>query len=72
MPRIGPISRRNLIFYLGRLGFAGPYPRAKHAYMIRGETRVTIPNPHRGDIGVGLLRAILREADISKQEWEQL
>ena len=72
MPRIGPISRRDLVYYLSRLGFAGPYPRTKHAYMIRGETRLTIPNPHRGDISVGLLRVMLREAGISKEEWERL
>jgi predicted RNA binding protein YcfA (HicA-like mRNA interferase family) len=31
---------------------------------------VTIPNPHQGDIGVGLLTRILRQAGVSREEWE--
>lgn len=26
MPHLGPIKRKDLIFYLKRLGFEGPYP----------------------------------------------
>lgn len=38
--------------------------------MYRGEQRITIPNPHRGSISVGLIRAILRQAGISVEDWE--
>ena len=34
--------------------------------------KVRIPNPHRGDISIGLLKRILEEADVSLEEWEQL
>jgi hypothetical protein len=37
--------------------------------MMRGELVLTIPNPHRRDIGVALLSRILRRAGISKEEW---
>ena len=30
MPQIGPISRQNVVFYLRRLGFDGPYAGGKH------------------------------------------
>jgi hypothetical protein len=40
--------------------------------MQRGQLKVRIPNPHQGDISVGLLKRILEEADVSLQEWEQL
>jgi hypothetical protein len=40
--------------------------------MVREHPRVRIPNPHRSDIGKNLLRAILKEADISVAEWESL
>lgn len=30
---------------------------------------VTIPNPHRGNIHISLLREILRQAVISDDEW---
>jgi len=37
--------------------------------MRRDEVTVIIPNPHHGDIGVGLLRRLLRQAGISREEW---
>jgi hypothetical protein len=33
------------------------------------ECRLILPNPHRGDISVDLLRHILRRADVSHEEW---
>ena len=70
MPAFGPVSRRDLVEALRRVGFAGPYAGGKHEFMVRGATVVTIPNPHRGDIGIGLLKIILRQAGVSRQEWE--
>ena len=40
--------------------------------MIRGQTSVRIPNPHRGDISRELLADILKQAGISREEWEVL
>ena len=37
MPRFGPIKRRDLIRYLRRLGFEGPYSGGKHQFMSKGE-----------------------------------
>ena len=72
MPRLGPISRRNLIRYLRQLGFEGPYAGSKHEMMVKGELRLRIPNPHTGDIDRNLLVDLLRQADISREEWEKL
>ena len=72
MPPFGPIKRRDLIRHLKRLGFEGPYAGGKHQYMVRGELRLAIPNPHQSDIGRDLLARILRQAGIDKGEWEQL
>ena len=33
---------------------------------------LTIPNPHRGDISIGLLVVILRQAGIPRKDWERL
>jgi len=38
--------------------------------MVRGDTVVTIPNPHRGDIDVSLLKIILKQAGVTRREWE--
>lgn len=40
--------------------------------MIKGGLTLTVPNPHRGDIGIGLITRILRQAGIDKDEWEKL
>jgi predicted RNA binding protein YcfA (HicA-like mRNA interferase family) len=72
MPRLGPIKRSELIRLLRRLGFRGPRPGGKHQYMSRGLVTLRIPNPHRGDIDIGLLNRLLRQAGVTKTEWEQL
>jgi predicted RNA binding protein YcfA (HicA-like mRNA interferase family) len=65
-----PISRYDLIRKMRRLGFDGPFSGGKHAFMIRNNNRVPLPNPHQGDIGMGLLKRILKQADISEIEWQ--
>ncbi len=40
--------------------------------MIKDELRLIIPNPHEGDISKSLLLKILRQAQVSKDEWEAL
>ena len=72
MPPLGPISRRELIAALRRAGFEGPFTGAKHQVMEGRGERIHVPNPHQSDIGVQLLVRILRQAGISRQEWEQL
>jgi predicted RNA binding protein YcfA (HicA-like mRNA interferase family) len=72
MPRFGPTSRKDLIQYLRQLGFSGPFSGGKHQFMIRGILRLTIPNPHRSEIGTALIARILRQAGIEKSEWEKL
>jgi predicted RNA binding protein YcfA (HicA-like mRNA interferase family) len=72
MPPVGPISRRDLVRYLRQLGFDGPFPASGHALMQRGTITVRVPNPHRGDLSVNLLVRILRQAGVSREEWERL
>lgn len=72
MPHFGPIKRRELIACLRRLGFSGPYAGGKHEFLQRGDLSLVIPNPHGGDIGPGLLTRLLRQARITRDEWEQL
>jgi predicted RNA binding protein YcfA (HicA-like mRNA interferase family) len=72
MPHIGPLSRKDLIFYLHQVGFQGPYSGGRHEFMMRSGKRISVPNPHRADINVALLTRILRQADIDRSEWEKL
>ncbi len=69
MTKLGPVSPRELVSRLRKLGFKGPYAGGKHLYMIKGDLRLTVPNPHRGVIGVDLLKRILKIAGITRKEW---
>lgn len=71
MPPFGPIKRSDLIKYLRKYGFDGPYSGGKHSFMVKGDLTLTIPNPHRQDIGREFLSRILRQAGISREEWEK-
>lgn len=67
--RLTPISWTRLVRRLKRLGFEGPYQGGKHPYMVRRDLVLTIPNPHRGEIGVELLKRLLKQASIRQEEW---
>lgn len=72
MPKFGAIKRKDLIKALKKSGFEGPYVGGKHEFLVRGELRLVIPNPHQSEISKDLLARILRQAGISRRDWEQL
>jgi predicted RNA binding protein YcfA (HicA-like mRNA interferase family) len=72
MPPIKPLSRKELIRFLRKVGFFGPYSGGKHQFMQKGELTLRIPNPHEKDIDKYFLQKILKQAEITKEEWEKL
>jgi predicted RNA binding protein YcfA (HicA-like mRNA interferase family) len=72
MPRLTPVSRRELVGRLQVLGFDGPYAGGSHEFMLRNGRRLILPNPHRSQVSVDLLARLLRQADISRDEWEDV
>ena len=72
MPAFAPIKRKDLIHALKQARFDGPYAGGKHEFMVKGNLRLTLPNPHHGEIGKELLSRILKQAGISRSEWEKL
>jgi predicted RNA binding protein YcfA (HicA-like mRNA interferase family) len=67
-----PIVRKDLIRKFKNLGFSGPYSGGKHQFMVKGELKIRVPNPHQaGDISDSLLAEILRQAEVSKEEWKK-
>lgn len=65
------VSRRELIRKFRKLGFSGPISGAKHQFMAKESLKIRIPNPHGGSgIDASLIGEILRQAGISKSEWE--
>lgn len=69
MAGLRPVSRDELVSRLRKLGFDGPLPGGSHQYMVRNSRKVRLPNPHGGDIPVGLLRQILNVAGVSREQW---
>ena len=70
MPRLSPCSRSDFVRKFKNLGYEGPVGGGDHQFMSkRGHGTVKIPNPHRGDISVDLLKRILRDAHVSREEW---
>lgn len=66
------IQRRELIQRFRSLGFSGPFSGGRHQFMIRGPLKIRIPNPHgSGDIEICLVNEILRQAGISREDWEK-
>ncbi|MCL5027598.1 MAG: type II toxin-antitoxin system HicA family toxin [Bacteroidetes bacterium] len=72
MPPFGPIKQKDLVRNLKLFGFDGPYSGGKHPFMIKETLTITIPNPHKNDIGKELLSKILKQANISKEEWGKI
>lgn len=72
MPALKPIKRKELIYYLKKLGFEGPYSGGKHQFMIKEKLTLTLPNPHKSEIGKEFLIRILRQAKIEISDWERL
>ncbi len=74
MPRLNPLRPREVIEKLRALGYDGPYPGGRHSRMVHPDTGRIIPVPVHGgkDVSVGLLRAIIREAGVTVEEWLEL
>ncbi len=73
-PRLPPVTCQQLIRALKRAGFVERRQRGSHLHMRRESDgrRVTVP-VHKGRIvPTGTLRAILRDADISVDEFREL
>lgn len=68
MPRLGPVTRAELVRKLQALGLDGPFPGKKHAMMVRQDgIPVRVPNTDVDDID--LLSRILRQAGVTRNDF---
>lgn len=72
MPTVKPLKRKELIYFLKKLDFEGPFSGGKHQFMVKDKLTLTIPNPHKSEIGKELLIRILKQAKIEINEWQKL
>ncbi len=72
MPKLAPIKRKDLIYYLCQLGFDGLHQGGNHQYMQKGTLKIYIPNLPNSEIGKDFLTRILIQANIERKTWEDL
>jgi predicted RNA binding protein YcfA (HicA-like mRNA interferase family) len=72
MPPFKPVKRKELIKALKEAGFDEPFTGGRHEFLVKGELRLILPNPHQSDISKDLLARILRQANLTREEWEKL
>jgi hypothetical protein len=72
VPFFGATSRRDFIKFLRKAGFDGPFVGGRHEFVVRDKYQVRLPNPHTGDISKDLMVRLLKEAGITREEWERL
>jgi predicted RNA binding protein YcfA (HicA-like mRNA interferase family) len=72
MPPFKPIKRKDLIKTLKEAGFEGPFAGGRHEFLMKEELRLILPNLHQSEISKDLLARILRQAKLTREEWEKL
>ena len=74
MTRLASISAKKLIKILVRLGFIEIRRKSSHRFFLNPTTKLTAVVPDHGaeDVGVGLLRSILRGIEVDVEEFEEL
>jgi predicted RNA binding protein YcfA (HicA-like mRNA interferase family) len=74
MPKLVPLKPNEVIKKLRRLGFVGPFPGGKHKRMVHFQKKKIVPIPfHKGrNVSVGVIREIINEVGISREEWIKL
>ena len=73
MPKLSPIPANKLIRLLEKLGFYKVRQKGSHVRMEHADGMKTSIPVHAGEnVGVGLLRKILRDTNISRSEFEKM
>jgi len=73
MPKLSPIRGKDLISILESQGFVKIHQKGSHVRLQHPDGRKTTVPVHSGEkVGVGLLRKILRDTNVSRSQFEKL
>jgi len=73
MSRLPTVKPRQVVRALKRAGFEEHHQRGSHLYLRHPDSRLMTSVPmHPGDLPKGTLRAILRQVEISVEEFIEL
>ncbi|MFA6213827.1 MAG: type II toxin-antitoxin system HicA family toxin [Candidatus Micrarchaeia archaeon] len=67
--KLRPIPVKKAIALLKKLGYNEVRQRGSHLIMQNGKGRIIVVPIHTKEIGVGLLRAIIRELGLSREAY---
>jgi predicted RNA binding protein YcfA (HicA-like mRNA interferase family) len=70
MPKLPVLKPRQVIAALKRAGFRQVRQKGSHLQFKRGNLLVTVPN-HPGDLNPQVLKSILRQAQMSEEEFKR-
>ena len=70
MDKITPLPAMKVLKALGKMGFQQIRQKGSHLFMRHPDGRTTIIAVHPGeDIGKGIIRKIINDAKITREEW---
>ncbi len=74
MPPLVPISAKRMVGILLYLGFQNVRVKGSHHFFFHPITRKTTTIPIHGNepLGIGILKEILRDIELSTEEYEKL
>lgn len=73
MTRLPIVSPHEMEKILLRLGFVKVRQKGSHAFYSRQDGKSTVVPVHKGeDLGRGMIRSILNDIEISREEYEKL
>lgn len=74
MPRLHPIPAKKMIKILLRLGFSEVRSKGSHHFFFNLTNRKTATVPIHGNeyLSIGILKEILRDIELSVEEYEKL
>ncbi len=72
MPRLPVLSGRELVKILEKMGYEVDHQTGSHIILRHRETRARLTIPDHREISRGTLRAILRQAGLTREEFERL
>jgi len=73
MTRLPSLTGEQIIKALGKAGFQVLRQRGSHVYLKHPDGRATVVPVHKGEsVGRGLLRKIMQDADLSREEFLKL
>jgi len=73
MDKINPLPAKKVVKALEKIGFQQIRQKGSHLFMRHSDGRTTLITVHPGeDIGKGMIRKIISDARITREEWLDL